>query len=381
MAMRLARRAGAMFGITLATLMLAFPGLVAATTNEPIAQTGGMTATFPLLGTNLTVGVTLNSVGDVSDVALDPSGTLTKTSGDGTHMVKFSNADGSVKVSVRAGGSSLTIRAKSTLADLSGQSTWAADVFGTGTKSTVKYTIGSNGGLPTLTIGAITTPSGVTSAVVTPVSKASGDKSKDGDKAKVQGDRSWAIGGVTFTSGGYTKHLSISVFANKSDGTAAVTITLSGRDKLDLSGTLADLAGPRTWVAHMCDGTKVSVAYHVASDGSVVFDSATPATFMEKAFDSSKLFDHWKDSTAKVSVKGFIVRFDNSGVGVAAWLKDNGDGTFTLVVQGSSGHCGMKDDPNGKGDPNGFGHDHGGNNGSDKDQDQHGGQGGGRQHG
>jgi len=372
MAKRVARQAGALFGIALATLMLAFPGLVAATTNEPIAQTGGMTATFPLLGTALTVDVTLNDVGDISDVALDPTGSLTKTAGD-THMVKFSNTGGTAMVAVRAGGSSLSIKAKSTLADLSGQSSWAADVFGSGTKSTVKYTIGSDAGAPTLVIGAITTPSGVTSAVITPASKAGADKAKGGDKAK--GDRAWAFGGVTFTSGGYTKHLWISVSANKTDGAATVAITLSGRDKLKLTGTVAELAGARTWTAHLCDATPVSVAYHVASDGSVVFDSATPATFTEKTFDASK-FGFWKHDTANGTVKGFFVRFDKTRVGVSAWLKANGDGTFTLAVKGSSGHCGMKNHPNSHGNNH--------NNGTAGDADKtgkHGQQGGGRQHG
>ena len=377
MAKRLARRLGAISGIALATLMLAFPGLVAATTNEPIAQTGGMTATFPLLGTNLTVGVTLTDVGDISGVALDPTGTLPQTARD-THMVKFSNADGTAKVSVRAGGSSLTIRAKSKLADLSGDASWAADVFGTGTKSTVKYTVGADAtGNPTLVIGAITTPSGVTSAVVTPVSKTSADKAKGDSKGKGKAFKSgaWAIGGVTFTSGGYTKHLTIAVFANKTDGTASLNITLSGRDKLKLSGSLADLAGARTWKAHLCDGTPVSVAYHVAADGSVVFDSATPTTFTQKSFDATK-FWHKKDAAAKDgTVKGFFLRFDKTRVGVGAWLKDNGDATFTLVVKGSSGHCGGFKINHG-------GHSHGGNTGGDADKTtKQGGQAGSRHHG
>ena len=167
------------------------------------------------------------------------------------------------------------------------------------------------------------------------------------------------------------------MFANKTDNTATLGITLSGRDKLKLSGTLAALAGARTWNAHLCDGTAVSVAYHVAADGSVVFDSATPATFTEKSFDASK-FWNFKHSDAKDgTVKGFFVRFDTTRVGVAAWLKDNGDGTFKLVVQGSSGHCG-----NDKTKDHGHGHGHGGNTGGDADKGgKQGGQGGGQQHG
>ena len=54
----------ALLGLTV--LLFAFPGAAAANTNEPIAQTGGMTASFNLLGTSLTVGVQLDAVGKIT---------------------------------------------------------------------------------------------------------------------------------------------------------------------------------------------------------------------------------------------------------------------------------------------------------------------------
>jgi hypothetical protein len=310
MTRRTSRQATGLFGLTLAGLMLAFPAVAAATTNEPIAQTGGMTTTLPLLGTTYTVAVTLSPVGDISGVALSPGG-LTQTSSD-SHVVKFSNAGGTASVTVRAGGDSLSIKARSTLAGLSGPGTWAANVFGPGTGSTVGYTVGNDGsGNPTLAIGAVTTSGGVTSAVVAPTSKSNDNKA-------------WVFGGVTFTSAsGYVKHLTIGVFVRKSDGTASLDITLSGRDKLKLSDTLAALAGSRTWTAHLCTGTAVSVTYHVdAATKSVVYDSSTGGTVTEKAFGN-----------------GFGVRFDGTWVGLWARLKANDDGTYKLMVQGASGFC------------------------------------------
>ncbi len=45
--------------------LVSFPAAAAAQTNEPIAQTGGMETTLPLLGTSLTVGVSLGPTGDM----------------------------------------------------------------------------------------------------------------------------------------------------------------------------------------------------------------------------------------------------------------------------------------------------------------------------
>ena len=311
----------------LVVLLFAFPGAAAANTNEPIAQTGGMSATLPLLGTSLTVGVQLDTVGKITGVTLDPAGTVAaKKTTD--HAVKFSNADGTVKVSVRAKGSKLSIVARATLAQLTGSGTWSADVFGTGAKSTVKYTVGSNAGAPTLKIDDVSAAAGVTSTT-------SGPTDKSGDR--------WAWSGakITFVHAGYTKKLTIFVGTDKKSGTASLSIVLSGRDKLKLSGTLTDLSGARTWSAHLCDGTAVSVKYHVTTDGKVAYDGATGGTVSEKDFKS-----------------GFVARFKDTNVGVFVGLKKLDDGTYRLLVFGQSGHCG-KGDGHGHGDGQGHWKHHG----------------------
>lgn len=314
----------ALLGLTV--LLFAFPGTAAANTNEPIAQTGGMSATLPLLGTSLTVGVQLDpATGNISGVTLDPTGTVTATKTT-DHSVKFANADGSVKVSVRAKGSRLSIVARATLDQLKGAGTWSADVFGTGAKSTVNYTVGVKDGAPTLSIDSVSPAAGITDTV-------SGPTARSGDKW------AWAGGRITFAHAGYQKRLSIFVGVGE-DGKAVLSIVLTGKDKLKLEGTLADLVagGSRTWSAHLCDGTAVSVTYHVAADGTVVFDSSSGAPAKEKSFKS-----------------GFVVRFDGTNVGVYVGLKKLDDGNYRLMVFGNSGHCGKAgggDDCNGRG----FGH-------------------------
>jgi hypothetical protein len=302
--------------LTLAAVagLLVFPGSAAATTNEPIAQTGGATVTLPLtlplLGTSLTVDVVLDDTGNISGVTLTPPTSFTQTTTEPTR-VKFENADGTTKVSVKAKGSKLAVNAKTgLLAQLTGKGSWQADVFGTAAKSSVGYAIGDDGkGNPTLAIGPVSAAGGITATVKTPVTK-SNDK------------RAYATGGVTFASGGYVKRLTITVSVNKETGKANLAVTLSGKDRMRMSGTLAQLTGPRTWSAHLCDGTLVTVNYHVGPGAEAVFDSASGAPV-----------------TSKKLGKGFWAKVNGSWVGVLVTLRENKDGTYTLRAAGFSGKC------------------------------------------
>jgi len=302
------RTAARFTGLAVAALMLAFPAGVAAVTNEPIAQTGGMTATLPLLGSSLTVAVTLDPAGNISGVALTPTGTLTATK-TSSEAVMFASADGSTRVSVNAKGDRLAISARATkLDDLLGAGTWSADVFGTGSLSTVAYTVDKDAnGKPTVTIGTVTPAAGITAQ---PYSQKEHRCNSGG----------CAAGGVAFAYGGFVKQVLVSVRADK-DGGARLKITLSGRDRMKLSGTLAELVGPRTWQGHLADGTKVTASYHVTPEGTVVFDSATGAP-----------------ATSQATGHGLVVRFTGTDVGVKISLKQDKAGTYTLVVRGFSGH-------------------------------------------
>jgi hypothetical protein len=303
-----------------AFLLAATPAGVAATTNAPIAATGGMTATLPLLGTPLKVAVTLNAIGNISDVTLNSSAlSKTKSSDD---FVKFTNTNGSVKVTVNAIGGRLSIKARSKqLSDLLGKGSWSADVFGTGAPSMAVYTIGKDtSGNPTVAIGPVSPATGITwqpgpiaAHKVTPkIAKPStADKSK-GSSAAATGTFSWQ---------GFSKQLTISVKV-AGNGTASLAITLSGRDARKLNGTLASLAGPWTWSAHECNGTAVTVKYQVTG-GKVVYDGATGGTATEKSF-----------------ANGFMAWFDKGRTGVFVNLIAQANGTYSLLVYGRSGDCG-----------------------------------------
>ncbi|MEO8470027.1 MAG: hypothetical protein ABI573_10220 [Chloroflexota bacterium] len=314
------RRLAATLITSLVLGLVAFPAGVFAQTNGPIAQTGGMTAVLPLFGSpGLTVAVTLDTVGNISNVALTPTTVVTQTSADPT-IVKFANSDGTTKVAVKAKGDKLSISAKSgSLADFIGTGTWSANVFGTGVES-VDYTIGDDGtGKPTLVIGTPSVVAGVTAVAIAPKSD-----SEDGEAS--------ASGGVTFSADGFVKRLKITIEVDEAGGPAHLKITLTGKDRQMLSDSLAALVavGNRTWSAYLCDGTtQVSVTYKVNADGTVSFVGTTPAT---------------PTATVKTSDNGFRVRFDGTKVGVKVSLRANVDGTsYTLSVKGSSGNCGGHD--------------------------------------
>lgn len=304
--------------IALLASTLALPASVLANTNEPIAQTGGMEATLPLLGTSLTVGVSLDDVGKITGVTMNPADpskvTLTQTKATDS-AVKFANADGTTKVSVKAKGAKLSITARSTkLADLLGDGTWAADVFGTGAKSTVDYTIGQTDGKPTVTI------QDADISAAADITATTGDSKQWSHK---RGSRSWASNSVVFSHDGFVKVLRVTVGVGK-DGKAALSITLKGRDRQRVEGTLEALAGQRTWSAHLCNGGPVTVTYAITTAGAVEFVGATGGETTEKTFKH-----------------GLAVRFDGTRVGVAIRLHQtkNSD-TWRLTVKGSSGHCG-----------------------------------------
>ncbi len=333
------RTAGGLSGLAFAAALLLLPAGVAASTNVPIAQTGGMTATLPILGGGVSVTVALDPAGNITGVTVgNPALTQTKTSSD---FVKFATADGKTKVTVRAMGSRMAISAKATtLAELVGTGTWSADVFGTGTKTSANYTIGDDGsGNPTVSLD---TPTGLPAGATWTADSASPKTSEDhGDGAAT------ASAGGTFSYKGFDKKLRISVKVEKASGDepghASLSITLSGRDVQKLGDTLANLAaaGGRTWSAYLCDGkTAVTVAYHVNADGTIGYDGATGAPATQKTTGDG----------------GLMVRFTGTNVGVTISLKDNKDGTFTLQVRGRSGFCGKGEGKGHQGDQGHHGH-------------------------
>jgi hypothetical protein len=308
------RRARRAIISTVVVALLAFPAGVAAHTNEQIASTGGMSATLPLLGT--AVSITLDDVGNISAVTLTPTGSFTATRVE-PHTVRFAAADGTSKISVRAKGDKLSMVAHAaSLAALSGSGTWSADVFGTGSPSTVPYVIGADAdGKPTITLGAITVPGGVTFEIKPPTTKTSDHEVETSAR-------------VDFAANGFMKRLKIAIEVDTDSGVATLKIELSGKDRQKLAGTLASLLGAHTWQGHLCDGTAVAVNFTVNPDGTVSFASATGGT-----------------AIVSVTGHGFKVRFDGSKARVKVRLQLRDDGTYVLRVDGKTDNCGKHDGP------------------------------------
>jgi hypothetical protein len=115
------------------------------------------------------------------------------------------------------------VKAKAT-ADVTGPGTWMADVFGNG-DVLIPYDVSFSGNTPTITIGAITTPSGVTAEVGEPKTRTS----EDGDKAvfKVK---------VALTSGEESAKVSfVAKVRVEDDGQVKVrlAVSLSSHDRVE----------------------------------------------------------------------------------------------------------------------------------------------------
>jgi hypothetical protein len=291
--------------------LLALPLVALANTSDAIAQTGGMTTTLPLLGSSLTVEVTLDGTGNVSQVNLDPIGTFS-ASKVGAHAVTFNTADGTTKVKIKAKGDRLSVRASATSLDaLVGPGTWSSDVFGTGEKSSVAYAVSKAAdGSPVLELGAVSPAAGITVDAGTPTTRSD----DHGTSASVK---------VAFGLNGYTKTLTVRVSASdKGDHRASLEVKLSGKDRQKLSGALADLVGAHTWSGTLCDATAVTIGYNVLADGTVAYGSATGGT-----------------TTVKSGEHGFAARFDGTRVRVMVSLKQAEDGTYSLRTSTKRAGC------------------------------------------
>jgi hypothetical protein len=307
------RTLAATLGIALVAL-LALPLAVFANTSEAIAQTGGMSVTLPmpLPGTGLSVVVKLDAVGNVSQVALDPVGTYSATK-LGPHAVTFDNADGTSRVKINAKGDALSVKASvPTLASLLGSGKWSADLFGTHEPTTVDYTVGDSAGAPTIAIDSVAAPVDVAVVQGTP-KMTTGPKGSD---ASVR---------VEFSRNGFTKKLDIRVSVKAGgERPASLRITLSGKDRQRLAGTLEQLVGTRTWAGHLCDGTPVSFGYEVVATGtvgSVVFGTASAPT------------------TVKTNEHGFTVGFDGTKTRVKVQLVHKPDTSWELTVSARADKC------------------------------------------
>jgi hypothetical protein len=142
------------------------------------AELESVLATLPVLGSGLNVTITRDDGGEIVSVGLDPSEGATQVK-DGDHRVVFLIGEDGPKVVVKSARGIVQTEVKADdPADASGDGVWTGDVFGTGAIS-IPYTVAFDGIIPTITVGEITVPEGVTATIGEPKTKTS----DDGDRA------------------------------------------------------------------------------------------------------------------------------------------------------------------------------------------------------
>lgn len=247
-----------------ALVALAVPMLVTGTAHAltlPAVDPALTSITLPLFGAPLTVDVTTDATGSLTNVAVNPADGLTAI-GLKPNRVVFENAagTGTVTVTNRNGRQSVTVRAGS-LADVSGPGRWSGDLFGTGSTTTVDFTVGDKGdGSPDIT--------GVATSDATAVIGATRYSTEDDEQeAKVL---------ITFVSGAESRTVAIRVEVSNEDGVqrASLRVTL-GRTR-GVAQPAAEVAGPHAWDGQLCNGTAAHIDYVVGLDGTISGVSATP---------------------------------------------------------------------------------------------------------
>ncbi|MEO7370427.1 MAG: hypothetical protein ABIZ69_06180 [Ilumatobacteraceae bacterium] len=266
--------------MVLGTVLIGGIAVQTASAADPVPTT----VTLPLFGAPLTIGITTGPGGALTDVSVDPADNTVATTLR-PHKVVFHSANAAdptadpAKVVVKSGhgGQSVSARAGS-LADVSGPGMWSGDLFGDGTASTVSFTIGAAAdGTPDIT-GI--TASGATSVVGdVKHSTDDGDDNEAGALARVS---------VKFTNaaGDQSRSVTISVridAGEDGDTSAKLSISVGGLKGLAVDAAVA--AGPHTWTGVLCDNTTATIAYTVATDGSVSGVVTTPATADVKTND------------------------------------------------------------------------------------------------
>lgn len=255
----------------LGTVLISGAGFAAATASAAPVPT---TVTLPLFGAPLTLDITTDPGGAITNVAVTPANGNVATKLK-PHKVVFESANltnptgdpGRVVVKSGNGGQSVSARA-GTLKDVSGPGVWKGDVFGTGTATTVNFVIGAAAdGSPDIT-GITSTDS---TAVIGTVDHSNGDGHDEGD-----GGQSARVS-IKFTNaaGDQSRSLTIAVGVHTDEeGTTSAKLSISlGR----IRGVDGKAVGSHTWSGLLCNNTAASIAYTVAADGTLTLGAITPA--------------------------------------------------------------------------------------------------------
>lgn len=151
---------------------------------ETSQELSSVLATLPVLGSGLNVTITRDEKGEIASVALDPSDGATQVK-DGDHRVVFVLGEDGPRVIVKSAKGIVSTKVKADdPADAAGDGVWSGDVFGNGV-ITIPYNVSFDGITPTITVGTITAPDGVTATVGEPRTKTSDDGDRAVYKVKV----------------------------------------------------------------------------------------------------------------------------------------------------------------------------------------------------
>lgn len=151
---------------------------------ETSQELSSVLATLPVLGSGLNVTITRDDNGEIASVALDPSDSANQIK-DGDHRVVFVLGEDGPRVIVKSAKGIVSTNVKADdPADAAGDGFWSGDVFGNGV-ITIPYNVSFDGITPTITVGTVTAPDGVTATVSEPRAKTSDDGDRAVYKVKV----------------------------------------------------------------------------------------------------------------------------------------------------------------------------------------------------
>jgi len=361
-------RLAGLAAVAVAPLLVTQP---AGATMVPQATAGTTSLTLPLFGVPLTVDLTTDAAGSLTNVAVNPADSFTATDLR-PNRVQFQNTDGTAVIVVRnhEGRQSVSLRAGS-LADISGAGRWSGDVFGSGTPTTVDYVVGADGdGAPTLT--------GVVSSDATAQVGAVENSQEDNEReAKVQ---------VAFTDGSQRRTLTIkaSVETETEDGVTTTKASLKlvlGRVR-GVARPAADVAGPHTWSGSLCNGTPASITYTINLDGTISAVTPSPAAASVRGgeHNSEVRFSKWQRVRIHSDLENGLITLEvaerfscdvtpgtNTTVSTVPGRNDNsddrGDNRDDRSDNGNDDHG--SDDNGNDGNDDGGGDDHGGSSNGD----------------
>jgi hypothetical protein len=243
-------------------------------------------------------------------------------------------------------------------------------VFGTGTNTSVNYTVADRGdGSPDIT--------GVSSSDATAQVGATQYSSED--------DEQEARATVLFTSSAQKRMLTIRVkVETEDDGSKRASLRISLGRTRGLPRPAAEVAGPHAWDGQLCDGTPAHIDYTIGLDGTVSGVSAVPAPLSLGGEEHTAVvrFLRWERVRITSVLEDGLITLNVS----ENFHCDRTPGTDAAIGDGASddegddhdsgdgdhhGSSGVGGDHEGNDDHSGSGGDHHGDDHDDESDDDH----------